>query len=61
MNGWRLEEFQHYYANATFDDAATAVASQLMLRMYLEKKDPVYLAATEKAIKFIVDAQFGHE
>ncbi|MDB5886848.1 MAG: Pectic acid lyase [Polaromonas sp.] len=59
MNGWRLEEFQHYYGNATFDDATTAVAAQLMLRMYLEKKDPVYLAATEKAIKFIVDAQFG--
>lgn len=19
-NGWRLEEFQHYYGNATFDD-----------------------------------------
>lgn len=59
MNGWRLEEFQHYYGNATFDDATTAVAAQLMLRMYLEKTDPVYLAATEKAIKFIVDAQFG--
>lgn len=59
MNGWRLEEFQHYYGNATFDDATTAVAAQLMLRMYLEKKDPVYLAATEKAIKFVVDAQFG--
>lgn len=59
MNGWRLEEFQHYYGNATFDDATTAVAAQLMLRLYLEKKDPVYLAATEKAIKFIVDAQFG--
>lgn len=58
-NGWRLEEFQHYYGNATFDDATTAVAAQLMLRMYLEKKDPVYLASTEKAIKFIVDAQFG--
>lgn len=59
MNGWRLEEFQHYYGNATFDDATTAVAAQLMLRMYLEKKDPVYLAATEKAIKFVIDAQFG--
>ncbi|RZL93572.1 MAG: pectate lyase [Variovorax sp.] len=58
-NGWRLEEFQHYYGNATFDDATTAVASQLMLRMYLEKKDPVYQAATNNAIKFITDAQFG--
>src|SRR6187551_3422099 len=59
LNGWRLEEFQHYYGNATFDDATTAVAAQLMLRMFLEKKDPVYQAATDKAIKFIVDAQFG--
>ncbi len=32
-NGWRLEEFQHYYGNSTFDDASTAVAAQLMLRM----------------------------
>ena len=58
-NGWRLEEFQHYYGNATFDDATTAVAAQLMLRMYLEEKAPIYLAATEKAIKFVIDAQFG--
>ena len=43
-NGWRLEEFQHYYGNATFDDAGTAVASQLLLRMYLEKRDPRFLA-----------------
>ena len=28
MNGWRLEEFQHYYGNATFDDATTAVAAR---------------------------------
>src|SRR4051812_40639271 len=28
INGWRLEEFQHYYGNATFDDATTAVSSQ---------------------------------
>jgi hypothetical protein len=58
-NGWRLEEFQHYYGNATFDDATTAVAAQLMLRMYLEGKHSAYLEATEKAIKFITDAQFG--
>ncbi len=37
-NGWRLEEFQHYYGNATFDDAGTSEASQLMLRMHLEGK-----------------------
>jgi hypothetical protein len=60
-NGWRLEEFQHYYGNATFDDAGTAVASQFMLRMYLEKKDPRFLAPLQKAIGFILAAQFGPE
>jgi hypothetical protein len=60
-NGWRLEEFQHYYGNSTFDDATTAVASQLMLRMFLEKKDPRFLIATLKAVDFIQDAQFGRD
>ena len=41
-NGWRLEEFQHYYGNATFDDAGTAESAKFFLRMYLEKKDPKY-------------------
>jgi hypothetical protein len=58
-NGWRLEEFQHYYGNSTFDDATTAVASQLMLRMLLEKKDPRFIVPVLKAIDFIQDAQFG--
>lgn len=58
-NGWRLEEFQHYYGNATFDDASTAVASQFLLRMYLEKSDARFLAPVQKAIDFIVNAQFG--
>ena len=58
INGWRLEEFQHYYGNATFDDATTAVAAQFMLRMYLEKKDPRFKVAIEKAIDFVLAAQF---
>lgn len=58
-NGWRLEEFQHYYGNATFDDAGTAVSSQFMLRMYLEKRDPRFLASVDKAIGFVLAAQFS--
>ena len=58
-NGWRLEEFQHYYGNATFDDAGTAVSSQFLLRMYLEKKDPKFKAALDKAIDFVLNAQFS--
>jgi PelA/Pel-15E family pectate lyase len=60
-NGWRLEEFQHYYGNATFDDAGTAVASQFLLRMYLEKKDERFLGPVRKAIDFVLKAQFGPE
>jgi hypothetical protein len=57
-NAWRMEEFQRYYGNATFDDAGTAEASQLMLRMYLEKKDRRYKAPLDKAIAFVLDSQY---
>jgi hypothetical protein len=57
-NGWRLEEFQHYYGNATFDDAGTAVASQFLLRVYLERQDARFKPALDKAIQFVLDAQF---
>lgn len=60
-NGWRLEEFQNYYGNATFDDAGTAVSSQLMLRMWLEKNDARFRTPLERAIAFIQAAQFGPE
>ena len=57
-NGWRLEEFQHYYGNATFDDAGTAESAKLFLRLYLEKKDVRYKATLDKAIKFVLDSQY---
>lgn len=58
-NGWRLEEFQHYYGNATFDDAGTAVSSQFLLRLYLEKKDARFLEPLNKAIAFVTKSQFS--
>lgn len=57
-NGWRLEEFQHFYGNATFDDAGTSEASQLMLRMHLEGKGGEFAAPLEKAIRFVLDSQY---
>ena len=57
-NAWRLEEFQHYYGNATFDDAGTAESAKFFLRLYLEKKDPKYRIPLDKAIKFVVDSQY---
>jgi hypothetical protein len=58
FNGWRLEEFQHYYGNATFDDGATYESAYLLLRMYLEKREPRFGAALEKAIGFVLDSQY---
>lgn len=57
-NGWRLEEFQHYYGNSTFDDDITSDAARFLLRMYLEKLDPTYKPALEKAIAFILKSQY---
>jgi hypothetical protein len=57
-NGWRLEEFQHHYDNATFDDGGTASAAQLLLRLYLERRDHRFRTAVERAIRFVLKAQF---
>ncbi|MBL7968880.1 MAG: hypothetical protein JNK09_17890 [Prolixibacteraceae bacterium] len=57
-NGWRLEEFQHYYGNSTFDDDITSDAARFLLRMYLEKLDPGYKPALDKAIGFILKSQY---
>ena len=57
-NAWRLEEFQHYYGNATFDDAGTAESAKFFLRLFLEKRDPKYKATLDKAITFVLDSQY---
>ena len=57
-NAWRLEEFQHYWGNATFDDAGTAEASKFLLRLYVEKRDPKYKPALDRAIAFVLDSQY---
>ena len=57
-NAWRLEEFQHLWGNATFDDGGTAQSATLLLRMYLEKRDPGIKAALDKAIRFVLDSQY---
>jgi Pectic acid lyase len=57
-NGWRLEEFQHYYGNDTYDDDVTSDAARFLLRLYLEKLDPKYKPALDKAINFILKSQY---
>ncbi len=57
-NAWRLEEFQHYYGNATFDDAGTAEAAKFLLRLYIEKLDPKYRPALDRTIDFMLASQY---
>ena len=57
-NGWRLEEFQHYYGNDTYDDDVTSDAARFLLRMYIEKLDPKFKPALDKAINFVLKSQY---
>jgi PelA/Pel-15E family pectate lyase len=57
-NAWRLEEFQHYYGNATFDDQVTSDAATFLLRLYMEKLDPRYKPAVDRALQFVLDSQY---
>lgn len=57
-NAWRMEEFQHYWGNATFDDAGTAESAKFLLRLYVEKRDAKYKPALDKAIRFVLDSQY---
>jgi PelA/Pel-15E family pectate lyase len=57
-NAWRLEEFQHHWGNATFDDAGTAESAKFLLRLYVERRDPEYKPPLEKAIGFVLESQY---
>jgi hypothetical protein len=57
-NGWRLEEFQHYYGNSTFDDDVSSNTARFILRIYLEKLDPLWKPSLDKAINFILESQY---
>lgn len=57
-NAWRLEEFQYYWGNGTFDDQGTAEASQLMLRLFLARRHPDFKAGLDRAIQFVLDSQY---
>jgi PelA/Pel-15E family pectate lyase len=57
-NAWRMEEFQHAADNSTFDDMGTSEAAQFLLRLYLEKRDPKYRPALERAVNFVLDSQY---
>ncbi len=57
-NAWRLEEFQHYLGNATFDDAGTYEATVFFLRLAASGAKPRHQQALDRAIQFILDSQY---
>ena len=57
---WRLEEFQHYYGNCTFDDGATSACATLLLRTYMVKHDADVKAALDKVVAFVLKSQYSN-
>lgn len=59
-NGWRLEEFHHYYGNTTFDDAGTSEASQFLLRLYAVRRSSRLRAPVERALNLVLESQYAN-
>ena len=57
---WRLEEFQHYYGNATFDDEASKHCAEFLFRIYLEKREEIFLEPMNRAIRFFLVSQYDN-
>lgn len=55
---WPAQEFLHYYGNATFDDMASIRCCEYLLRIYLEKNNPAFKTALERAIDFVLKSQY---
>ncbi len=55
---WPAYEHQYYYGNCTYDDGATILAANFLLRMYVEKYDPEFRPALDRAIDFVLNSQY---
>ncbi len=55
---WGWEEYYHYDGNCTFDDSVTVGAARFLLDVYSTTNDPKYRLPLDKALQFILDAQF---
>ena len=59
-NAWRMEEFQHHWGNATFDDQGTGEAIRFLIRLYVEKREARFKRGLDKAINFIFASQLDN-
>lgn len=57
-NGWGFEELNYFFGNATFDDRTTVEAAEFLLRVYLQKLDPSFKPALDRAIDFFLESQY---
>lgn len=57
-NAWGMGEHGHYYGNATFDDDVTASALNFLMRIFLEKYDPQFKFALDKAVDMVLASQY---
>ena len=55
---WGWEEFYHYYGNCTFDDDVHTTVSRFLLDLFLTTQNEKYGTALNKAIQFVLDAQY---
>lgn len=53
-----MEEYRHFYGNATFDDRVTADAAAFLLRFYNLTKEAAYREPVLKALDFVLEAQY---
>lgn len=53
-----MEEYRHFYGNATFDDRVTPDAAQFLLRFYNLSQDGAYREPVLKALDFVLQAQY---
>jgi PelA/Pel-15E family pectate lyase len=55
---WGMEEYRHYYGNATFDDSNSQSATRFLLRFYQTTHEQAYREPLLKALNFILIAQY---
>ena len=57
-NAWGWDEYNHYYGTSTFKNNTTTNAARFLLRLYLEKLDPKFKPALDKAILHFIISQY---
>lgn len=57
-NAWGWDEYNHYFGTPTFKNKTTTSAARFLLRIYLEKLDPKFKPALDKAIQHFIKSQY---